>query len=269
MSKLDTSPLTVVVSESLDPRVKKKLEAQQQADVLTHKEFAEQMEINEDLANMQKPKKEPQATPPAEPAEQKPAAEDDPNAKQQPAPATQTPQPTPAPAANPTPPAGNDAQQNNQPAPTPPAAKPAEPTQQPANNNQPADSNDEDLSTAFESATHNLDFLAHSLGVKFAMESQQQDADLAEQNVKNFIHISADQTGIDRKTSLAIQQLQDPNNAVVVIDEVGVKDAESLARLRSYGKTLAGRGAKVFNSLDDSIDYLNEVYDELTGNNQS
>ena len=48
-SKIDIAPLTLVVSEALDPRVRRKLEAEQQADVKTYKELTRSLEVQEDL----------------------------------------------------------------------------------------------------------------------------------------------------------------------------------------------------------------------------
>lgn len=283
MAKLDTNPLTLIVSESLDPRVRKKLEAQQQAEVMTHKEFALSVENAEDLANVEKPKDEPQPNPPAAPATTPPPVENTPAATPAPeAPAADTTTPPAAPA---TPPAQPAAPPATTPAPAPAAAEPVPtPAPAPQAGAQPAPAasgaapaaapagggEDDDLSTAFESYGHDLDFLAHVLGVKKpAMESQQQDEDIANENTKSYIHVKAGENGIDRRTSLAIQQIQDPNNVIAVIEEDGVDNVEDLARLRSYAKTLEGRGARVFNNVDDSIDYLNDVYNEMTGKTES
>lgn len=48
-TKLDVAPLTVIVSEGLDPRVRRKMEAEQQADVKTYQEMTRDMEVQEDL----------------------------------------------------------------------------------------------------------------------------------------------------------------------------------------------------------------------------
>ena len=39
-TKLDVAPLTVIVSEGLDPRVRRKMEAEQQADVKTYQNLS-------------------------------------------------------------------------------------------------------------------------------------------------------------------------------------------------------------------------------------
>ena len=51
-SKLDIAPLTVIVSDALDPRVRRKLEAEQQADVKTYEEMTRHMEMQDDLAKI-------------------------------------------------------------------------------------------------------------------------------------------------------------------------------------------------------------------------
>ena len=87
-NKIDISPLTVVVSEALDPRVRRKLEAEQQADVKTYEELTRSMQVQEDLNKIRQqvdskdddeadPFKQPEATentaPAQEPANPAPA----------------------------------------------------------------------------------------------------------------------------------------------------------------------------------------------------
>lgn len=125
-NKIDISPLTVVVSEALDPRVRRKLEAEQQADVKTYEELTRSMQVQEDLNKIRQqvdskdddeadPFKQPEATentaPAQEPANPAPAPAPEatpaatPEAGAQPA-AAPTQSPTPSPAAAPTAAAG-------------------------------------------------------------------------------------------------------------------------------------------------------------------
>ena len=102
-NKIDISPLTVVVSEALDPRVRRKLEAEQQADVKTYEELTRSMQVQEDLNKIRQqvdskdddeadPFKQPEATENTAPAQEP--------ANPAPAPAPEaTPAPAPAPEA--------------------------------------------------------------------------------------------------------------------------------------------------------------------------
>ena len=130
-NKIDISPLTVVVSEALDPRVRRKLEAEQQADVKTYEELTRSMQVQEDLNKIRQqvdskdddeadPFKQPEATentaPAQEPANPAPAPAPEatpattPEAGAQPAPAPATTEQPAAAAPAPAPAAGADGQ---------------------------------------------------------------------------------------------------------------------------------------------------------------
>ena len=118
-NKIDISPLTVVVSEALDPRVRRKLEAEQQADVKTYEELTRSMQVQEDLNKIRQQVDSKDADE-ADPFKQ-------PEATENTAPAQEPANPAPAPAPEATPAAAPEAGAQ-------PAAAPAADTKAPEQN---------------------------------------------------------------------------------------------------------------------------------------
>lgn len=269
-TKLDIAPLTIIVSDALDPRVRRKLEAEQQADVKTYEEMSRSMELQEDLNKIKQevedkgeendPFKQPEATEENAPAQQpeNPAPAANPAA----APAkgqNNATQPNPAPATDTqaTPPA-NDQQ------PAAPAATDSNPA--PANNGQDAAA-DEDLSSAFESHGVKLpkDLTRRVLKDYIKMESSDTDSTGELEHIKNFVYIDLGQNTTDGATLESVQTLRDPENTIVVINEKSSPDADATLRARTVAEQLSNRGVKVFYDADEAVNYLNELYDVVSG----
>ena len=258
-NKIDISPLTVVVSEALDPRVRRKLEAEQQADVKTYEELTRSMQVQEDLNKIRQqvdskdddeadPFKQPEATENTAPA-QEPA----------------NPAPAPAPEATPatTPEAG--AQPATAPATTeqPAAAAPAPAPA--AGGEEGGDS--EDLSAAFESHGTNLpkDLLQRVVKNYIAMESSDTESTGELDHIKVFVFVDLSKNAVSGDTLESVQTLRDPENTIVVINEQDSENADTTLRARRIAQQLADRGARVFYSMDEATDYLNELYDIVSG----
>lgn len=253
-SKLDIAPLTVIVSDALDPRVRRKLEAEQQADVKTYQEMTRHMEMQDDLSKI---KDEVEAKGDESDPFDKPQAAEDTVPQQAPAapapaanPAAEVPPAEPAPAA--TPPA---------PAATPPA--PAAPAETPA----PAEG-DEDLSSAFESYGTPIpkDILRRSVLKDYIkMESSDVD-DVGElEHIKTFVYIDLASNTMNGDTLESVQTIRDPENTIVVINEKSSPDADTTLKARSIAEQLSGRGVTVFYDPEEAINYLNELYDVVSG----
>lgn len=262
-TKIDIAPLTVIVSEGLDPRVRRKMEAEQQADVKTYQEMTRDMEVQEDLNKIKQevndkddeesdPFKEPEAVENQAP-QQQPANNNQPPADAQPAPAAD-PNAAQQPAQNP------PAQDN------PPAAQ-AQPAA-PADNSgqQPAAGGDEDLSSAFESHGMNLpkDLLHRVLKNYIKMESGDHDMGSLD-HIKTFVYVDLGQNHVKGDTLESVQTLRDPENTIVVIQEDGSPNADVTLRARKVAETLSDRGVKIFYDLEEAIDYLNELFDVVSG----
>ena len=254
-NKIDISPLTVVVSEALDPRVRRKLEAEQQADVKTYEELTRSMQVQEDLNKIRQqvdskdddeadPFKQPEATENTAPAQEP--------ANPAPAPAPEaTPAPAPAPATTEQPAA----------APAAPAAAPAPA----AGGEEGGDS--EDLSAAFESHGTNLpkDLLQRVVKNYIAMESSDTESTGELDHIKVFVFVDLSKNAVSGDTLESVQTLRDPENTIVVINEQDSENADTTLRARRIAQQLADRGARVFYSMDEATDYLNELYDIVSG----
>ena len=266
-AKLDVAPLTVIVSEGLDPRVRRKMEAEQQADVKTYQEMTRDMEVQEDLNKIKQevdekgeesdPFKEPESvenqnaqadaanpTPAAEPAAQ-------PDAGQQPAQ-----QPTPA----------DNSQQQQQAQPAAPADDAEQSPAPAAGNDANAGGGDDDLSSAFESHGMSLppDLLHRVLKNYIKMESSDHDTGPLD-HIKTFVYVDLGQNNVKGDTLESVQTLRDPENTIIVISEDGSPDADTTLRARKVAETLSNRGVKVFYDLDEAMDYLNELFDVVSG----
>ena len=265
-TEIDVAPLTVIVSDNLDPRVRRKMEAEQQAEVKTYLEMTRDMQMKEDLNKIKQdvadkddetdPFKEPESVenqqPAAAPAATPPATDSTPAPAEQPqaaAPATPAPaaEPAAAPAATPATPAAA------------PAATPATPAAAPEGDN-------EDLSSAFESHGVKLpkDLLSRVLKDYIAMESSDSGVGSLE-HIKTFVYVDLSQNNVKGDTLESVQTLRDPENTILVISEDGSPNADTTLRARKIVETLANRGVKVFYSLEEGIDYLNELYDVVSG----
>ena len=266
-TKLDIAPLTLIVSDALDPRVRRKLEAEQQADVKTYEEMTRSMQMQEDLTKIKQeveengeesdPFKQPEATeeqvPQNTPAEPAPAADPAP-AEQPAAPAEGQAQPAqPA-----TPPAEGQAPAAQAAA---PAAAPAEAT--PA---APAEG-EEDLSAAFESYGQGLpkDIVRRVLKDYIKMESSDVESTGELEHIKNFVYINLGSNEVNGDTLESVQTIRDPENTIVVINEDTSPSADVTLRARQVAEQLSNRGVKVFYDADEAVNYLNELYDVVSG----
>jgi hypothetical protein len=256
-TKIDIAPLTIVVSEALDPRVRRKLEAEQQADVKTYKELTRSLETQEDLNKIrqevedQGDEADPFKTP--EPTESEPA-----EAEAQPQ------QPTPA--ENPTPAAEQTAEPATTPATTEVPADTAAPAETPAATGQDQGA-DEDLSSAFEGFGVNLprNLLRKIVKDYIKMESSDIDSIGELEHIKSFVYIDLSQNKVDGDTLESVQTLRDPENTIVVINEESIPDADTTIRARRIAEQLSNRGVKIFYDLEEATNYLNELYDIVSG----
>lgn len=270
-SKIDIAPLTLVVSEALDPRVRRKLEAEQQADVKTYKELTRSLEVQEDLNKIRQevekdgeeadPFKAPDAT------ENQPQQADE-QAQQ------------PAEAQNPTP--DQNANATAQPADGAAAPAPAEgageqnqaaATQDPnaggnnAAGGAAAGGGDEDLSAAFEGFGTQLpsDLLRRVVKDYIKMESSDTDSTGELDHIKSFVYIDLSENAVEGDTLESVQTLRDPENTIVVINEESIPNADTVVRARQIAEQLSNRGVKVFYDLEEATEYLNDLYDIVAG----
>ena len=255
-TKIDIAPLTIVVSDGLDPRVRRKMEAEQQADVKTYQELTRDMETQEDLNKIKQEVKDKGEE--SDPFQQPDSVEDETQQAD-----AQNPQPAEQPAEG----EGNEQQ--------PPAEQQQQPQKgqqeaaQPADNAEAGTNEEEDLSSAFESHGTNLppDLLKRVLKDYIKMESGDHDTGSLE-HIKTFVYVDLGQNSVKGDTLESVQTLRDPENTILVIKEEGASDADATLRARRIADTLASRGVKVFYDLDEAMDYLNELFDIVSGRNK-
>lgn len=264
-TKLDIAPLTLIVSDALDPRVRRKLEAEQQADVKTYEEMTRTMQMQEDLTKIKQeveengeendPFEQPEAvedTAQQQQPEEQPADANQPQqAEQQPAPEQQQQQP----------------EQQQQPAPDANAQQPAQSAEQPQQTNEDAGGDDEDLSSAFESYGAGLpkNLIHRVLKDYIKMESSDVESTGELEHIKNFVYINLGDNEVGGDTLESVQTLRDPENTIVVINEDSSPSADVTLRARQVAEQLSNRGVKVFYDADEAVNYLNELYDVVSG----
>lgn len=258
-TKLDIAPLTIVVTDALDNRVRRQLEAEQQADVKTYEELTKEMQMREDLSKI-KDEVENENKDDTDPFENPESTEQPP----------QDPVENPTPAQNPS----DDGQQQQQEQ-QPPATNndQQQPEQQADTGNQnqeqqpPAEGGDEDLSSAFENHGMNLpkDLVKRVVKDYIKMESSETESVGELDHIKTFVYIDLSNNGVDGETMESVQTLRDPENTIVVINESSSPDADTTLKARSVAQQLTNRGVKVFYNLDEAINYLNDLYDVITG----
>lgn len=267
---LDLAPLIVIVSEHLDPRVRRRIEAEQQADIKTYEELTDEIQRQTDLNKIKEETQK--GNDESDPFEEPEAVEE--TAKEQ---------------------QNNDQSNNNQPDNASGDSSQDQNTgqsQQPAggdNSNsekdgqqQPdqaggdggstdagdagGDGDDEDLSSAFESYGRGLpkDIAMRVLKDYIALESSEQDVGVLE-HIKTFVYVDLGNNEVKGDTLESVQTLKDPENTIVVINENGSPNADVTLRSRKVAETLVERGVKVFYDLEEGIDYLNELYDVVAG----
>lgn len=257
-SKLDIAPLTIVVTDALDPRVRRQLEAEQQGDVKTYEELTKQMEMQEDFSKIKKEVED-------NGDETDPFEQPEPTENNAPPPETQ--QNAQQPDQTQTP-ASNDTQEAQ-----PPAEQQSAPeagTESPQNPATPQNDNagdEEDLSSAFESHGTNIpvDLVRRVVKDYIKMESSDAESVGELEHIKTFVYIDLGTNTVSGDTLESVQTLRDPENTIVVINEATSPDANTTLKARSVAEQLTNRGVKVFYDVDEAINYLNDLYDVVSG----
>lgn len=320
-------PMIVVVSDALDPRIHRQLQAQLQSEMMTISQIDSEVKNQEASENIKqqldsvKDESEfddgakPTTTPPA--VEDQKATEVKPDATTPPTPAENTPVPpaTPEqsgdaakPTANedpfgtegdskePTPPSDNQKpveqpkptstadengddpfgtqapqqfDENNQqpkpdqnPAPTPPpqvAEQPKDNQPKPTPDGKPADGEDPFTDgTTFES-------FAGILGLTYKQEDAAPQTKSETPPLKQLVYIRGTDQGVDQRTSAVVASLEDPQNTVVVVDTSDIGEVEAKMQFSSLKKQLQARGITVVETTEQAVDYLNDVYEQMSG----
>lgn len=95
--------------------------------------------------------------------------------------------------------------------------------------------------------------------------TQTQTDDKLTPPIKMLVYVSATDAGVDNRTSTVVATIEDPENAVVVLDQSNLGDVEAKMQFKALTKQLQGRGIMVVDSIDSAVEFLNNVYDEMAG----
>lgn len=153
---------------------------------------------------------------------------------------------------------GNEAQQPQQP------QGQNQPQQQ---NNQPQQNNTdgEDPNDPFADNSPKFEAFAGIFGINYKTEDASKQTEAEMPPFKMFILVKGSDSGVDSRTSAVVANIEDPQNAVVVIDLADVVETEAKMQFSALKKQLQGRGITVFESVDEAVEYLNEVYEQVAG----
>lgn len=103
-------------------------------------------------------------------------------------------------------------------------------------------------------------------GLKFEDVEKQTDATKdTHPPLKQVVYVAASDRGVDERTQHIVASLEDPQNTIVVVDLGDVAEAEAKMQFSALKKSLQGRGVTVVDSVDQAVEYLNEVYDQISG----
>lgn len=271
-TQLDIAPLVVIVSETLDPRVRRRLEAEQQADIKTYEDLSRDLQMSEDINKIRQQV--------ADNEEVDPFKKPEPTENQNDQSDAQNPQQQDNNNNNNSNNGDNNNQNNDNNSGGNNDNNDGGNDGGDSNNDNKNDSNnddtsgnddnnggDEDLESIFEhhgSPRPREDYMRGLVKNYLALESS--DGDVPElEHIKCFVHVDLGRNRADDKSLAAVQSLKDPENTIAYISEELSPNAESTLRSRAAAEALSGRGVKVFYDLEQVIDYLNELYDVVSG----
>lgn len=155
--------------------------------------------------------------------------------------------------------------QNNQ----TPAAQPAtQSNQQNGQQTQGTDGNGDNGDGGedpFNDDNVNFEAFAGILGFSYKSESAAQTEDSDLPPIKTVVYVKAGDQGVDNRTSAIVATIEDPENTVVILDQSEVAEVEAKLQFKALTKQLQSRGIMVCESIDQAVEYLNQVYDEVSG----
>lgn len=155
--------------------------------------------------------------------------------------------------------------QNNQ---TPPTQPTGQANQQNGQQAQEADGNGDNGDGGedpFNDDNVNFEAFAGILGFSYKSESAAQTEDSDLPPIKTVVYVKAGDQGVDNRTSAIVATIEDPENTVVILDQSEVAEVEAKLQFKALTKQLQSRGIMVCESIDQAVEYLNQVYDEVSG----
>lgn len=114
----------------------------------------------------------------------------------------------------------------------------------------------------------NFEAFAGILGFNYKTEDASQTDDSEAPPFKNIVYVKGSDAGVDNRTSAIVATIEDPQNTVVILDVSEVAEVEAKLQFKNLTKQLQGRNIMVADSVDQAVEYLNQIYDELSGKAQ-
>lgn len=114
----------------------------------------------------------------------------------------------------------------------------------------------------------NFESFSSILGYSYKTEDASQTSDPDMPPMKNVVVINGSDRGVDQRTSAVVAMIEDPENTVVILDTSEVAEVEAKMEFKALMKQLQTRGIMVVSSIDQAVEYLNNVYDEIAGKSE-
>lgn len=114
----------------------------------------------------------------------------------------------------------------------------------------------------------NFESFSSILGFSYKSEDASQTDNPDTPPFKNVVVINGTDRGVDQRTSAVVAMIEDPENTVVILDTSEVAEVEAKMEFKALMKQLQTRGIMVVDSIDQAVEYLNNVYDEITGKSE-
>ena len=105
------------------------------------------------------------------------------------------------------------------------------------------------------------------LGLKYE-DAEKQTPEENLPPMKQLTYIRGTDRGVDDRTNGVVAALEDPQNTVVVLDLGEVTEAESKMQFQSVKKNMQERGITVVDTIDQAVEFLNEVYEQVAGKSE-
>lgn len=262
-------PMIVVVSDALDPRIKRQLQSQLQATTYSisqvdaevknaesMKVVKQQLDSAKDASEFDESEVKEEATPQA--IENAPAAEGDEPPAEEATPPEEG-EGEPAKEEDDSDPfkddeEGNDSteQAKNKPEP----AKEEPPKEAPVASNQTEDDSD-----PFADDTPSFESFGSIFGINFKKEDADEGPVLPP--MKQVLVIKGTDAGVDSRTASAIAAVVDPENTVAIVDTDAVVEIDAKLEFESAKKQMQQRGITVLDNVGQAIDFLNDVYEQI------
>lgn len=262
----DSSAMSIVIGDNLDPRIEQKMRAQIAADILTSKQLAEREKADIEKQKMEQAAEErnkklgiddfsaPSDAQVSQIDEQSTEVKEDLNNddNQQTDPGSDT--------------DTGDADNNQD-------GKDDSSTE-PSDDNKDAEKKDDldEPNAAFEhayaSGKEEYGYYLKNGAVKYkervrknrlAVETLQMDAAHKESLIKRLLYVKPADSGFTSKLQTMISTIQDPGNWIALVDGEGISSAEQELTKRKIHKALENAGVQVFDNIDNLIDTVNDM----------